>query len=205
MAEKIYLPRLGQTMKEGTLVKWLKEDGAQIKKGDEIYTLEYDKATVDVESPADGILRIEVGEGETVDVGTVVGTIGDGVEAAEGKPAPAAGNGAEERKKVSPLAKKLAKERGINIREVAAGNGGKVSEKDVLAYIESRGAKKRKRPRRQEEAACGSRRWHESWLKRKGLIRRNWLQETEAGGYRCKTSRTILRRRETHLFLRKRK
>jgi len=134
MAENIYLPRLGQTMKEGTLVKWLKEDGAQVSKGEGIYTLEYDKATIDVESPAEGVLRIKVGEGGTVAVGTVVGTVGGDAEAAAGRP-----GGADMRTKASPLARRLAAERGVDIGAVAAGRGGRVSEEDVLAYIASRG------------------------------------------------------------------
>ena len=73
--EEIYLPRLGQTMTEGTILRWYKKDGEHVDKGESVYELEYDKSIVDVESPADGILKILVPYGETVDVGTVVGQV----------------------------------------------------------------------------------------------------------------------------------
>ncbi len=77
MAEKVYLPRLGQTMTEGTIIKWLKKDAQSVQKGDELYTLEYDKAVINVESAADGFLKILVSEDNTVPVGTVVGLVLD--------------------------------------------------------------------------------------------------------------------------------
>lgn len=75
MAKTVVIQRMGQTMKEGTLVKWLRNNGDTVKKGEPIYDLEYDKASASVESPADGILEIIVEEGGTHPVGTVVAKI----------------------------------------------------------------------------------------------------------------------------------
>ena len=75
MAKTVVIQRMGQTMKEGTLVKWLRNNGDTVKKGEPIYDLEYDKASASVESPTDGILEIIVEEGGTHPVGTVVAKI----------------------------------------------------------------------------------------------------------------------------------
>lgn len=75
MGKKVVIQRKGQTMKEGTIGKWLKKDGDFVKAGEPIYELEYDKATCEVEAPAEGTLRIYVEEGSTFPVGTLVGEI----------------------------------------------------------------------------------------------------------------------------------
>lgn len=77
MAQAVILPKLGQTMEEGAIVKWLKKPGDIIKKGDILFELETDKAALEVESFFEGILlAVIVGEGITVPVNTVVGYIG---------------------------------------------------------------------------------------------------------------------------------
>ena len=97
MAVKIVIPRLGQTMKEGTVTKWLKSDGAYVQKDEEIFELEYDKATANMPSPAEGILRITAREGTTGSVGNEIGLILKEGEAAEVPPAETkAEGGAEE-------------------------------------------------------------------------------------------------------------
>src|SRR5262252_1353963 len=76
MAAEVKLPRLGQGMESGTIVKWLKSEGDAVTKGEPLYELDTDKVTQEVEAEADGVLlKIVVGEGE-VDVGTTVGVIG---------------------------------------------------------------------------------------------------------------------------------
>ncbi len=70
----VTIRRMGQTMKEGTVVKWYKEDGDSVEKGDPIYEMEYDKASVKMESPAAGILKIILESG-TFPVGTVVAEV----------------------------------------------------------------------------------------------------------------------------------
>src|SRR5829696_9727372 len=86
MATEIKLPRLGQGMESGTIVKWLKSEGEQVEKGEPLYELDTDKVTQEVEADAGGVLlRIAVQEGE-VPVGQTVAVIGEegeevGVEA----------------------------------------------------------------------------------------------------------------------------
>ena len=75
MGKKVVIQRKGQTMKEGTIGKWLKKDGDFVKAGEPIYELEYDKATCEVEAPAEGTLRIYAEEGSAFPVGTLVGEI----------------------------------------------------------------------------------------------------------------------------------
>jgi pyruvate dehydrogenase E2 component (dihydrolipoamide acetyltransferase) len=75
MIEDIYLPRLGQTMKEGTVEKWLKKDGDIVEKGEGIVEISTDKVTTTVESPEAGTLHIIIDEGTTVPVGEVIGNV----------------------------------------------------------------------------------------------------------------------------------
>src|SRR4249920_302943 len=95
VAVEVKLPRLGQGMEAGTIVRWLKSEGDQVAKGDPLYELDTDKVTQEVEAEATGVvLKILVPEGE-VDVGTTVAVIGAEGEAVPdlaadgGKPAPA--------------------------------------------------------------------------------------------------------------------
>ena len=76
MAVEVKLPRLGQGMEAGTIVRWLKSEGDEVAKGEPLYELDTDKVTQEVEAEAEGVLlKIVVAEGE-VDVGTTVGVIG---------------------------------------------------------------------------------------------------------------------------------
>ena len=100
MATEVKLPRLGQGMESGTIVRWLKGEGEPVKKREPLYELDTDKVTQEVEAEADGVLlKILVAEGE-VDVGTTVAVIGSegedvsaavsaaaATETANGKPA----------------------------------------------------------------------------------------------------------------------
>jgi pyruvate/2-oxoglutarate dehydrogenase complex dihydrolipoamide acyltransferase (E2) component len=78
MKEEIYMPRMGQTMTEGTVIKWLKKDGDRVIKGEGIVDIMTDKVTTALESPEDGYLQIIVEEDKIVPVGTVIGEIIDG-------------------------------------------------------------------------------------------------------------------------------
>ena len=81
MAEQVTLPRLGQGMESGTIVRWLKSEGDQVKKGEPLYELDTDKVTQEVEAEASGVLlKIAVAEGE-VPVGKTVAFIGSEGEA----------------------------------------------------------------------------------------------------------------------------
>src|SRR5947199_5587321 len=87
MATEVKLPRLGQGMESGTIVKWLKSEGEPVEKGEGLYELDTDKVTQEVEAEATGVLlKIAVQEGE-VEVGRTIGFIGapgERVESAAG-------------------------------------------------------------------------------------------------------------------------
>ncbi|MFM8884062.1 MAG: lipoyl domain-containing protein, partial [Solirubrobacterales bacterium] len=83
---EIVMPRLSDSMEEGTIVRWLKADGDQVQRGDELVEIETDKATMPYESDAEGVLRILVEEGRTLPLGEVPAPVG---EAAGGGEAPA--------------------------------------------------------------------------------------------------------------------
>ena len=77
MATEIKLPRLGQGMESGTIVKWLKSEGERVEKGEPLYELDTDKVTQEVEADASGVLlKIAVAEGE-VPVGGTIAVIGE--------------------------------------------------------------------------------------------------------------------------------
>jgi pyruvate dehydrogenase E2 component (dihydrolipoamide acetyltransferase) len=163
MAAEVKLPRLGQGMESGTIVRWLKAEGDPVAKGEPLYELDTDKVTQEVEAESDGVLlKIVVSDGE-VDVGTTVGIIGaqgedvssllaapsgNGdappapAEPAVAAPAPAPSDTASkaspvpraegERVKASPLARRIARERGVDLAAVVGtGPEGRVIAEDV--------------------------------------------------------------------------
>jgi pyruvate dehydrogenase E2 component (dihydrolipoyllysine-residue acetyltransferase) len=157
MATEIKLPRLGQGMESGTIVKWLKSEGEPVEKGEPLYELDTDKVTQEVEADASGVLlKIAVPEGE-VEVGKTIAVIGEQGEEvrldADGngaKPKPKAepaeaeeavspdqvprqGHaGPGERIKASPLARRMAKERGIDLGSLSGtGPDGRIVAEDV--------------------------------------------------------------------------
>jgi pyruvate dehydrogenase E2 component (dihydrolipoamide acetyltransferase) len=159
VADQVILPRLGQGMESGTIVRWLKSEGEEVKKGEPLYELDTDKVTQEVEADVGGVLlKILVQEGE-VPVGTPVAFLGEAgedipseavasnggeVEAAEVHEAPKvdreaqvmqpAGRTAEQsdRLKASPLARRIARERGIDLAAVSGtGPEGRIVAEDV--------------------------------------------------------------------------
>jgi pyruvate dehydrogenase E2 component (dihydrolipoamide acetyltransferase) len=153
----INMPKLSDTMTEGTLVRWLKKEGDKVEMGDILAEVETDKATMEMESFDEGILKeVYVKEGGKIGVGQQIALIlGDGESADAPKAAPAAEKSAPAaeapkaaatasapavaastggRVKASPLAKKIAAERGVTLEGVAgSGPGGRVVAKDVPA------------------------------------------------------------------------
>ncbi|MGH2977044.1 MAG: dihydrolipoamide acetyltransferase family protein [Gaiellaceae bacterium] len=153
MATEVILPRLGQGMESGTIVRWLKSEGEQVEKGEPLFELDTDKVTQDVEAEAAGVLlKIAVAEGE-VPVGQTIAFIGAEGEDVPDAPAeapkqeerapeqkaaepsavaveqPATSNG---RIKASPLARRLARERGIELSSVrGTGPEGRIVAEDV--------------------------------------------------------------------------
>jgi pyruvate dehydrogenase E2 component (dihydrolipoamide acetyltransferase) len=176
MATEIKLPRLGQGMESGTVVRWLKQEGDQVEKGEPLYELDTEKVTQEVEADASGVLlKIAVQEGE-VPVGQTIAVIGEeGEEVAEPEPQPEAEPKAEEveapqeegsrapardeerergreapvaaepaesaepqpttsdgRVKASPLARRIAREKGLELAQVrGTGPEGRIVAEDV--------------------------------------------------------------------------
>ena len=167
---EILLPKMGNSVEEAEIVKWFKKEGDAVETGDPLFSIQTDKAEVECESTASGILRkILVPEGVEVPVLTVVALVGDADEAlpdnmgAPSASAPAAqvsapiagpaaaapaapvspGTGATGKSPVSPRARKAAEALGINPATLSgSGVGGRVMEQDVLASARSGGAVK---------------------------------------------------------------
>ncbi len=171
MAEVI-MPRLSDTMAEGTISRWLKKPGDEVKKGDIIAEVETDKANMEVESFDSGRLeQILVQEGETVPIGQTIAIIGSGsgvqrqaqparqvqqAPTATSKTAQAAPAGAapaptqpvsvppvDQRNgafiKVSPLARRMAEEHGIDLGQLqGSGPGGRIVRDDIEDFIGQR-------------------------------------------------------------------
>ena len=173
MATELTMPQMGYDMQEGTIVRWLKDEGASVQMGEAIAEIETDKAIVEFESYADGTLRmILVGEGATVPVGQAIAVVAEAEEDLSGfaamatpdvdaesdlssdeaaepveaavhepvvqaptpapEPVPSAPAGPS---RASPLARRLAEDRGIDIDEVpGTGPGGRVVKDDVIAF-----------------------------------------------------------------------
>jgi pyruvate dehydrogenase E2 component (dihydrolipoamide acetyltransferase) len=159
MAEPVYLPKVGMTMEEGTLVRWLVPDGAEVTSGQPIFELETEKVEMDVEAEADGILRQLVPEDTKLKPGDVVGCVlaaGEEVPAelvervrqqsaeapievaASGQARPRPGI-EEGRLRVTPIARRLAAEHGLDLATVTgSGPDGRITEQDVKQAVASR-------------------------------------------------------------------
>src|SRR5215213_9861334 len=94
----VSMPRLSDSMEEGTILKWLKSDGDEIKRGEELVEIETDKANTTYEADQDGVLSIVASEGDTLAVGERIASIGEGssAEAEEEQEQPAAEEEQEE-------------------------------------------------------------------------------------------------------------
>lgn len=162
MVTEVIMPKLGQTMEEGVVERWVKKEGDRVEKGDILLEITTDKATLEVESYASGILRrVLVQEGETAPVTQIIAFIaepeeelpeiapklevgrrpettavkaemfGEGASASSLRPA------SGERIKASPLAKKLAREKRVDLAKIAGtGPGGRITKEDVLKIAE---------------------------------------------------------------------
>src|SRR4051812_15486852 len=206
----VAMPRLSDSMEEGTILKWLKSDGDEVKRGEELVEIETDKANMTYEADSDGTLSIVAKEGDTLPVGETIARLGDGSEsggedeeepkaedsgdeeeagedtsdeeeepAAEeeadtsgnGKreeapePAPAqaeapSGNGGGDRIKASPVAKRMAREMGVELGELkGSGPGGRIVKADVeaaakggAATAEAEAPPQQEAPPKEEEA-----------------------------------------------------
>jgi pyruvate dehydrogenase E2 component (dihydrolipoamide acetyltransferase) len=162
-AAVVRMPKMSDTMEEGTLVSWQKKVGDKVKSGDILAEVETDKATMELEAYEDGtLLYVGIKEGEAVPVDGIIAVIGEeganveallarengeggaeeaSVPAEEAKAAAPSSNGSEKavtvadsdaRIKASPLAKRLADEKGINLSQVeGSGDNGRIVKRDV--------------------------------------------------------------------------
>jgi pyruvate dehydrogenase E2 component (dihydrolipoamide acetyltransferase) len=194
----VAMPRLSDSMEEGTILKWLKSDGDEVSRGDELVEIETDKANMTYEADQDGTLKIVAQEGDTLPVGDTIAQIGggaDGASAAQEEPqaeaeeggedeageaetqtataeteeggeeeagdaersgngrptetpqeaparaaAPEGGNGG--RTKASPVARRMARELGLELAQLqGTGPGGRIVKADVEAAAKGDGAK----------------------------------------------------------------
>ena len=155
------MPRLSDSMEEGTIVRWLKRDGDEVARGEELVEIETDKATMAYESDTAGMLQITAPEGATLAVGAKIAVIGDddaapsaapaaaapvaeveapappapdppALAAAPSPPAPASEPASGERVKASPIARRIAGEIGLDLHSVSgSGPGGRIVKADV--------------------------------------------------------------------------
>jgi 2-oxoglutarate dehydrogenase E2 component (dihydrolipoamide succinyltransferase) len=174
MKIELKVPEVGESVQEALLAQWLKKDGEPVHKDEIVFVIETDKVTLDISAPADGILQILIGEGQTVAVGTVVGTIETAAaEKAVGKIAetgkPAVESRIEEKREapspapsavaaeampvpaavpetaagtapgIPPSVRALAEDNNVDLsRVLPTGPGGRITEGDVLLFLEQR-------------------------------------------------------------------
>ncbi|ODT43258.1 MAG: hypothetical protein ABS70_08540 [Nitrospira sp. SCN 59-13] len=140
------MPQLGESIAEGTVVKWLIQAGGAVEKDQPLLEVETEKVALDVPSPAAGFLsEVMVQEGTTVPVGTLLARL-ETQPAAEGVVSRVGGVGVRARQgqpqgeqHYSPAVKQLARERGVDLTLVTgSGEGGRVTKNDVLDYVSAR-------------------------------------------------------------------
>ncbi|MBI3361558.1 MAG: 2-oxo acid dehydrogenase subunit E2 [Chloroflexi bacterium] len=156
MLTKVIMPQLGESVVEGTVSKWLKREGETTKEFEPLIEVTTDKVDTEIPSPATGtLLKIYVTEGTTVRAGTLLAYVGqageslpEGVPAVAPQPAHAARvapsplpSATQDLGFISPVVAKIAAEHGVDLAQVkGTGQGGRVTKKDVLAFVEGRGA-----------------------------------------------------------------
>ena len=159
MATEVIMPQLGESIVEGTVVTWLKKEGDAVEEFEPLLEVETDKVVSEIPAPGGGtLLKIYVPEGATVEKNTLLAVIGQPgeaipegpvVEPAHAVPAPVlmsspppapppvkrAGNGGPAR--ISPVVARIAAEHNVDVSQVpGTGREGRVTKKDILAYIE---------------------------------------------------------------------
>ncbi|MEB3284887.1 MAG: dihydrolipoamide acetyltransferase family protein [Candidatus Sericytochromatia bacterium] len=167
MASNILMPKMGYDMEEGKLLRWLKQEGEPVNKGEPVAEIETDKVAIEIEAFASGVLaKILVGPGESAAVGAPIGVIGEPGEKVDtpsvqtappapeptaepqGAPPPAMPKpspspappavGSEQRIFASPLARRMASEQGIGLEQVqGSGPKGRIVKRDVETALEA--------------------------------------------------------------------
>jgi 2-oxoglutarate dehydrogenase E2 component (dihydrolipoamide succinyltransferase) len=165
MPTDVVMPQMGESIFEGTITKWLKKPGDKVQRDEPLFEISTDKVDAEIPAPASGVLQeIKVSEGNTVQVNTVVGVIGEGSGAVAAKstpakavapltppapqpaapappPMPAAAAHEEEDDDVrsSPLVRKLAREHNVDLSKVhGSGAAGRITKQDILDFVEQR-------------------------------------------------------------------
>jgi len=161
MPIQVIMPQLGESVVEGTITKWLKAPGEAVREFEPLLEINTDKVDTEVPSPASGtVLEILAAEGKTVQAGEVLAWIGGVGEVPSGATAPAEALPAQAvpaapattasppaapagRSRdlgfISPVVAKIASEQGVDLFQVkGTGQGGRITKKDILAYIEGR-------------------------------------------------------------------
>jgi len=163
MPTDVIMPQMGESIFEGTITKWLKKPGDKVQRDEPLFEISTDKVDAEIPAPASGVLQeIVVGEGNTVQVNTIVGTIAaDGESSASAKAAAAAPPAAPKKEaasvppapvpaapaapaethdedvRSSPLVRKLARENNVDLSQVTGtGLGGRITKQDIMAFIE---------------------------------------------------------------------
>ena len=160
MSTQVTMPQLGESVVEGTVTKWLRQEGETIQELEALLEVNTDKVDTEIPSPASGtLLKIVVPEGTTVNAGTVLAWIGqpgelpdeDATAMAGSSPAPAAVGAAQAAPEavqpqagqkrelgfISPVVARLAREHNLDLALVkGSGEGGRITKRDVLAYLE---------------------------------------------------------------------
>lgn len=157
MAEKVIMPKQGLQMTEGTIIKWLVQEGGECKQGQPLFEMETDKLTIEIESHVSGkLLKIVRKEGETVPITETIAVIGQDdediskllfdeeseplvIEETDVEPVAATVSIAKgDRVFISPRAKELAQKNGIGFAEIAgSGPEGYIIERDIISSIET--------------------------------------------------------------------
>lgn len=160
MAFEVKMPKLGTTMTEGTIVRWLKKEGERVEKGEPLLEIQTDKVNLEEEAPESGILiKVFYSEGHVVPVGENIAVIVKEKEEYNPLPkenevlsgkteeiplethefleAPKDSDNAIQKIKASPAAKRVARENGVDLKEVTpSGPEGRIVERDVISYLE---------------------------------------------------------------------
>ncbi len=130
MATDIVMPNLGFDTQSGIIIEWYMQPGEAITKGETIALVEADKANVELESIADGIvLELLVDTNKEIAIGTVIARVGTPQEV-QAKP---------DNSRITPLAERIAKDKGLNIADIkGSGNRGRIMRRDIDAHLQNR-------------------------------------------------------------------
>ena len=153
MAEIVKMPKLGSTMESGVLCNWCKEVGDEVKRGDSICEIETEKLVTAVESMYDGVMLQHIGEiGNEYTVGEPICIIGKENESINIPKHADEEKSASDRIKISPLAKKIARENGIDYTKIKGSSvSGRIEKKDVLKFMSE--TKENSQPKKKDDVS----------------------------------------------------